>query len=316
MKTHIFTTVPNSYQTTIQILEQWMLASIAQQGMDVIRAYAKWMTLTIAIGDASSGVALYFNRGNHGHGHDGGVCGQGGRQWSIQPNALKKYKCTYCKMDYHTTTANRQWQCTEINTHNIDTTTSRNDKQTCYHCGLPEHLQADCNHFKHARDQCNKQNQDIASITTARDRDLIWLADDAPALTTASAPVAEVIDFGASHHVCNDHTRFNSIKKLRQPIVIELGDDNKVTVSHHGLINISQEYKYESLHTPTFRLSLLFINQLDTTRYTSKFGCSKWSISLSLITITSNQVNDLYIMSVTTALTLAVPCMSMKSASE
>jgi len=60
--------------------------------------------------------------------------------------------------------------------------------------------------------------------------------------------------------------------KLRQPIVIELGDDNKVTESHHGLVSVSQEYEVNALYTPTFRLSLLSINQVDTAGYTCTFG--------------------------------------------
>jgi hypothetical protein len=71
--------------------------------------------------------------------------------------------------------------------------------------------------------------------------------------------------------MCNDRTRFNSIKKLRQPIVIELGDDNRVTVSHHGLVNVSQEYEVDALYTPMFLHSLLSINQFDTAGYTSIF---------------------------------------------
>ena len=78
--------------------------------------------------------------------------------------------------------------------------------------------------------------------------------------------------------MCNDRTRFNSIKKRNQPIVIELGDDNNVIVSHHGLVNVSQEYEVNALYTPTFRLSLLSINQLDTAGYTSTFGHGKCSI--------------------------------------
>jgi len=115
--------------------------------------------------------------------------------------------------------------------------------------------------------------------------------------------------------MCNDRTRFNSIKKLRQPIVIELGDDNKVTVSHHGLVNVSQEYEVNALYTPTFQISLLSINQLDTAGYTSTFGCGKYSISSPSITITGNRVNDLYIISPATALTSTVPSMSAKSTS-
>jgi hypothetical protein len=100
---------------------------------------------------------------------------------------------------------------------------------------------------------------------------------------------------------------------LHQPIVIELGDDNKVTVSHHGPVNVSQEYEVNALYTPMFQLSLLSINQLDTAGYTSNFGRGKCSISASSITITGNRVNDLYIISPTTALTLTVPSMSPKS---
>jgi hypothetical protein len=115
--------------------------------------------------------------------------------------------------------------------------------------------------------------------------------------------------------MCNNHTRFNSLKKLRQPIVIELGDDNKVTVKHHGLVNVSQEYEVNALYTPTFRLSLLCINQLDTAGYTSTFGHGKCSISSPSITITSNRDNDLYIISPSTALTSTVPSISTKSTS-
>jgi hypothetical protein len=71
--------------------------------------------------------------------------------------------------------------------------------------------------------------------------------------------------------MCNDHIIFNSIKKLCQPIVIELGDDNRVTVSHHGLVNVSPEYEVGTLYPPTFRLSLRSINQLGTAVYTSTF---------------------------------------------
>jgi hypothetical protein len=37
MTTHIFTTLSNSYEITIQILEQWIPAHTAQQFRDVIR---------------------------------------------------------------------------------------------------------------------------------------------------------------------------------------------------------------------------------------------------------------------------------------
>jgi hypothetical protein len=86
-----------------------------------------------------------------------------------------------------------------------------------------------------------------------------------------------------------------------------------VTVSHHGLLNISQEYQVNTLYTPMFRLLLLSIIQLDTAGYTSTFERGKCSISSPAITITGNPVNDLYIVSPATALTSIVLSMSTKS---
>jgi len=316
MKTHLFTTLSNSYETTIQILEQRIPTSTAQQCMDAIHEYAKGTTLTKEIGDGSIGEALYSRCGNRGRGEWGGRRG-GGRG-----NGCQQHKSTYCKMVNHTTEAcgKRKHDENHTNTGSTNTSgtnTSRNEERSCYNCGLSGHFKSNCIHFKRARDQRNKVNKGTASasLATARDRDLIWLAENATTLTTASASAAWVIDSGASHHMCNDRTRFNSIKELRQPIVIELGDDNKVTVSHHGLVNVSQEYKVNALYMPTFQLSLLSINQLDTAGYTSTFGHGKCSISSPSITIPGNRVNDLYIISPATALTSTVPSMSTKSTS-
>jgi len=274
--------------------------------MDAICEYGKRTTLTKQIEAASTGATLYSRGRNRCRGRGrqcgGHRCGRG--------NGRQKHKCTYCKMDNHITEA-----CGKRKHAESDSNTSRNDERTCYHCGLTGHFKADCIHFKRARDQPDKVNKHTASalLATAGDRDLIRLAENATALTAASAPAAWVIDSGASHHMCNDRTRFNSIKILRQPIVIELGDDNKVTVSHQGLVNISQEYEVNTRYMPTFWLSLLSINQLGTAGYTSTFGRGKCSISSPSITITGNRVNDLYIISPATALTSTVPSMSTKS---
>ena len=76
MKTHIFTTLSNSYKMTIEILEQRIPAPTAPQCMDAIREYAKRTTLTKEIGDASTGAALSSSGGNCCRGGRGG--GRGG----------------------------------------------------------------------------------------------------------------------------------------------------------------------------------------------------------------------------------------------
>jgi hypothetical protein len=76
MKTHIFTALSNSYETTIQIIEQRIPDPTAQQCMDAISEYAKQTTLTKEIGDASTRAAQYSHGGNRGRGGQGG--GRGG----------------------------------------------------------------------------------------------------------------------------------------------------------------------------------------------------------------------------------------------
>jgi len=271
MKLHIFTTLSNSYETTIQILELRIPAPMAQQCMDAIREYAERTSLTKDIRDAFTGAVLYSCGGNRGCGSGCSRSGHGGGRGGGEGNGCQKHKCTYCKMDNHTTEACGKRKHAENDTNTGGTTTSgtitggtntggtntsgtntggtntsstntsTNDERTCDHCGLSGHFKCDCMHFKRARDECYKVNKGTASLATAGNRNLIWLADNATALTAAPAPAAWVIDSRASHHMCNDRTRFNSIKKLCQPIVIELRDDNKVTVNHHGLDNVSQE---------------------------------------------------------------------------
>jgi len=80
---------------------------------------------------------------------------------------------------------------------------------------------------------------------------------------------------------------------------IELGDDNMVRVTHHGLVDATQGYKIDALYTPTFHLSHFSINQLDSAGSTATFSGGICSISSpqSPITITSHHVNDLYFIS-------------------
>jgi len=45
--------------------------------------------------------------------------------------------------------------------------------------------------------------------------------------------------------------------KLSFPIVIELGVNNSVTATHYSFVDVIQGYQVKTLHTATFRLSLL-----------------------------------------------------------
>jgi len=108
---------------------------------------------------------------------------------------------------------------------------------------------------------------------------------------------------GASHHMCNDRSSFSTFKKLSLPIIIEPGDDNSVTATHYGFVNVIQGYQVEALHTPTCRLSLPSINQSDLSRHTTIFRDGKCSITLpSSCTLGGKLANGIYIIVPATAL--------------
>jgi hypothetical protein len=183
MKTPIFTTKSNSYQTTIQILQQQIAAPTAQQCMDAIREYAEPTTTTNEIRDASMGAAISSRGGNGGR--PGGCGGRGSGCECARRNGRQKHTCTYCKPDNHTTKACAKRKHTDIdrntggkNTGGTNTGSINNpthDKCTCAHSGLSGHYKSDMIHFKRALDQCIKVHKCTASalFATAGDRNLI-----------------------------------------------------------------------------------------------------------------------------------------------
>jgi len=103
--------------------------------------------------------------------------------------------------------------------------------------------------------------------------------------------------------MCNDRSSFSTFEKLSLPIVIELGDNYSVIATHYGFVDVIQGYLVEALHTPTFRLSLLSINQLDLGGHTTIFRNGKCSItSPSSCTLARKLLNGIYIIVSVTAL--------------
>ena len=115
------------------------------------------------------------------------------------------------------------------------------------------------------------------------------------ALTTVLKHTVKYTVMYTQGYICiYNHQIHLWLRNFVKRIVIELWDASKVTVSHHGLVNVSQKYEVDPLYTPTFRVSLPSINPLDTAGYTCTFGHNQCSISSPSINITGNQVNNLY----------------------
>ena len=95
--------------------------------------------------------------------------------------------------------------------------------------------------------------------------------------------------------MCNDRNSFISLKKLsaNARITIKLGDQSSVTVMHYGRVRL-QGAELTALYTPTFRISLLSIGQLDIAGYISTFGKGVCEISSGDHAISGKKRGNLY----------------------
>jgi len=196
--------------------------------------------------------------------------------------------CTYCKIESHTTDACKKQQRTRE---------WGNKEQSIWsQCGLPGQVKVDWVSYKHIKKSW-KVNKATATAALATTRDYIpfWQMAYAHAATATMAPLW-VFHSVASHYVRNDCSCFSKVIKLSLPTVIEFGDNNSFTTTHYGFVDIIQGCQVEALHTPTFRLSFLPINQLDLGGYITVFHNGKCSITLpSSCSLTRKPINNIYI---------------------
>jgi hypothetical protein len=108
-------------------------------------------SLTKELGDASTWAALFSQQGSYrgrgrghggrgGRGGHGGCSGHGGHGGSSGTGDCHESKCTYCKIDSHTTDACRKRKRAQEG--------GNNDERICFQCGLPGHVQLDCVSYK------------------------------------------------------------------------------------------------------------------------------------------------------------------------
>ena len=100
--------------------------------------------------------------------------------------------------------------------------------------------------------------------STRRQRESIWKPTchaRKAALTTIQNHTSKcTIIYSHSYNLAYNCHIHLSLRNFMKPIAIQLGDNHTVTVSHHGLVNVSQEYKVNNLFTPAFWFSLPPIN--------------------------------------------------------
>jgi len=169
--THLFTHIPKVFATMFNIFERQAPPPTSQHIMDAIRLDEVKAAFVTEIASALTGAAVFSQRG----GYCG--CGRGG---SGRFGRLKTYRCSYCKMDNHTTEACGKRKCTHSGNRNSGGNDSYegdnaggSDETACYHCGIAGHIRPNCIHYKQAKKTRNRVRKGTASIAIAGDRDLL-----------------------------------------------------------------------------------------------------------------------------------------------
>jgi len=112
-RTQKFTLLPSQYAMIFMVLKHRRHLPTPEEAMHDLLEEETTASPTKAVGDASTGAALFTQHGGHrgrgrghgglgGHGGCGGHGGYGGSSGTVDSH---KSKCTYCKIDSHTTGA-------------------------------------------------------------------------------------------------------------------------------------------------------------------------------------------------------------------
>jgi hypothetical protein len=163
-RTHIFTALPTKYAMISMVLKYRRPLPTSEEAMPDLLEVVNTASLTKELGDASTGAALLSQRGGY-RGHDGcgGCAGHGG---SGGTGNSHESKCTYCKIDSHTTDACRKRKRAQEGGNN------GNDERICFQCGLPGHIKVECVSYKRIKEWWRvKKATATAALATTGDCD-------------------------------------------------------------------------------------------------------------------------------------------------
>ena len=163
-RTHIYTTLPDQFAMTIEVL---MGRTPEPSVEDVIAAIQQKATTAAIAKDISDpngnfSTAMYANTNNNRGGHRGGFRGRG-RGGRYQP--YRKY-CHHCKMTNHNTKDCRK--APPGSTPPTNATPPTNESRKCYYCTRQGHLEKDCRTKKAALElRKGKKTSSSSDITIA-----------------------------------------------------------------------------------------------------------------------------------------------------
>jgi hypothetical protein len=171
-RTQIFTLLPSQYAMILMVLKHCRPLPTPEEAIHDILKEETTASLIQELGDESMWAALftqpssYHGRGR-GRGGCGGCCGReghGGHGGTSGTGDSHESKCTYCKIDSHTTDACRKRKRAQEG--------GNTDERNCFLFGHPGHIKVDWISYKSIKEWWKvKKAAATAALTTTRDCD-------------------------------------------------------------------------------------------------------------------------------------------------
>ena len=148
----------------------------------------------------------------------------------------------------------------------------QNDGRSCYYCGKPGHVQADC--YKKQNDIKNgklQQSNYASSSKNNEDSERLFVMQHV--INSVSDDVVKCgndvwyVDSGASNHMTSHGEWFKDMHDPEQPGFVETGDDTAHPIAHVGNVPLSMQdgkvkYLADVLHVPRITKNLVSVGQM------------------------------------------------------
>jgi len=115
--------------------------------------------------------------------------------------------------------------------------------------------------------------------------------------------------------MCNNRSSFLTYERLARPTPIKLADETVVMAYYHGRITVFQGYCANALHTPTFRMLLLSISQLDDDGFRTIFSNGQCSMKNLRLKVDGNRSGGIYTINNTAEVCFTIAAASPASSS-
>lgn len=188
-------------------------------------------------------------------------------------------------------------------------TTHSKKKIVCHHCGKVGHVKRNCHQFLSDEKKSKSQGRQRAHQVTVKDTSESDGESDALMIShkvlSTSATSKWIVDSGATCHMCSDSGLFESLKNLKHPIDVSVGDGRTLKATGRGIVSLNMNLPdgklkkrklIDVLYVPKLSYNLLSVSKASENGKTTEFNgtvCRIFDVRKKLVAV-ATKAGSLY----------------------